>query len=361
MNQNNINITGEKIKHQICLPRVFSYSSFLLIICLFLFINFSIINVDMVSADSVIPEVEFIFPLEGVLVKHSINVVWDAWDLDGSELDIFLYYSNENSENWTRINSEPLENDGIFIWDCSDLMDGHYFMFITAVNSNNQIGHGNSGLFTIDNDNSPLTIRELTIKDTTINSEDYVKNGDNVEISATISYGSYLEINDILADLSCFNIYEPTQPDSFDGTVAVWIINYVSCSNPNGVLKIDVEVDRLVQKSQTIISDHTSPNFEIKSPINGFYFLKRNLISINSIIVVGVIPIDIAANDNYFIKTVDIYLDDTLFVSFSNGPYAIDINERLIGFHTLKVKMRDGAGNSFESSFSLFCYNLFVF
>lgn len=329
-----------------------------LILSIMVFSSFNLLIVDIASGNSDIPEVDFIYPVENALVKKTLNITWLARDLDGSNLDIVLYYSNENDDDWIRINDEPLENDGIHRWDCSNLIDGHYQLYMNAVDFDNNIGHDKSGVFTIDNDNSLLSISSIMIKDTTIDSTEFVKNGDAVEISAKILHGAHVHKEDISADLSCFVLSNNVPPDSFDGSTAIWTLPYITCATENGILQIDIDVDTLVQASKTIISDNLPPDLEIIAPRNGLYILQRKLFSIESIFVIGKIPILLEASDNFGIENIKIYVDNELYSTLNKAPYDTEINRKMVGFHNINVKIIDKAHNDIDISFTVFCFNL---
>lgn len=311
----------------------------------------------MVSADF-FPEVELISPQPSSVYTSSVSIQWIASDPYDLQLEIFMYYRSESNDSWIRISTDSLNNSGSFNWDCSHLPDGHYYLMIEAVNSQNYIGHDSSELFTIDNDNSALDISDVEITNDQGIDKEYIRNDDNLVITATIQHGQDLTENDIFADLSELGKKDSVHPDNYDGTKAEWNISHINCENENGEIVITINVDNIEQKNVELTADNTPPEISITSPQNGFYVLDNKLLPKDNLVVIGPCQLDITVDENVAIDEVQIYIDDELFKSLNSEPYEIYLNTRLIGNHNIKVNINDKVGFSDSAEINGFFFIL---
>ena len=101
------------------------------------------------------PTIQLIYPTGGEILKDTVTIRWYAIDSeDGSNLPIYLFYSDDNFETWYQIN-DVLDNTGEYEWDTTRLPDGTYELLIEAVDSDNNIGHDSSEPFQIKNHDEP--------------------------------------------------------------------------------------------------------------------------------------------------------------------------------------------------------------
>lgn len=303
------------------------------------------LNQPMVSADF-FPEVELISPQFSSVFTSSVSIQWIASDPNDLQLEIFMYYRFESNDSWTRISRDSLNNSGSFNWDCSHLPDGHYYIMIEAVNSQNYIGHDSSELFTIDNNNSSLDISSVEITNGQGLDKEYIRNEDTIVITATVQHGQDLTETDICADLSELGKGESLHPDNYDDSKAVWNISHINCENENGEIVIKINVDNIEQKTVKLTADNIPPEISITSPQNGFYLLNNRLFPKDNLFIFGPCQLEIAVDENVAIDEVQIYIDDELFESLNSNPYDIYLNTRLIGNHNINVNIYDKVGFS---------------
>jgi hypothetical protein len=185
------------------------------------------------------------------------------------------------------------------------------------------------------------------ITDATLERTDYTKNGDAVEITATIG-GNPIAIS---ADLSGLGKGTNVPPTSFTGTVAKWIVSSINCSPPNGTITVRVTaVDPTGDESGnlgTIIADNAIPTIEIIRPVPGVYFRDRaRRIHFSYPFVIGPITIRVNAQDSGSgIRTVEFYIQDILKSNVSEAPYAFFWDDAVFGFFILKVVAYDSVGH----------------
>ncbi len=80
------------------------------------------------------PEIEVQEPEdEGEEADQEFTIVWHAEDEDGDEVLIDLYYDeDENPGNGMTLIADDLENTGEYVWDCSDVSAGEYYIYALA-------------------------------------------------------------------------------------------------------------------------------------------------------------------------------------------------------------------------------------
>ena len=128
-----------------------------------------------------------------------------------------------------------------------------------------------NNIFTIDNVGPSIT--DITITDTTIGNTEYTKDGDTVEVIATIT-GNPVSI---LADLTELGGGIDIEPDSYTGSIAKWTLNSIACSPSNGPLTVIVTAADSTGDSSFnfggIIADNLPPEIIITRPGAGLYFM----------------------------------------------------------------------------------------
>ena len=91
------------------------------------------------------PVVSVVSPTRnGEIFVGSVNIQWDASDLDGDSLSITLQYSADGGTNWTNI-ATGLSNTGYYLWNTTGLAVGsNYLVKVTATDNsaNHLVGYG---------------------------------------------------------------------------------------------------------------------------------------------------------------------------------------------------------------------------
>jgi len=106
--------------------------------------------------DTDVPTVQLKYPTGGEILKDTISIEWYAHDfIDGYNLPIYLYLSDDNGESWSLFADNPLENTGEYRWDTTKLPDGTYELIVEALDDEDNIGHDSSEPFEIDNHYEP--------------------------------------------------------------------------------------------------------------------------------------------------------------------------------------------------------------
>ncbi|MCD6468111.1 MAG: hypothetical protein J7L32_02205, partial [Thermoplasmata archaeon] len=144
-----------------------------------------------------------------------------------------------------------------------------YVVNASATDVAGNIGTADSNSFTYD-DAAP-SVSNVLITDTTINSTLYVKDGDTVNVSATVTDAglSAGDTNYIKANLSGFYGGSGHTADiatGYNGTVAWWIISGVTCSPSDGTVTVTINASDPAgnynnTESDTITADNTAPTF----------------------------------------------------------------------------------------------------
>jgi Putative metal-binding motif len=105
------------------------------------------------------PTTILFYPEGGETLQGTVTVIWfvhDSQDEHWSELPIYLYYLDDLN-NWNQIwkGYKGPQYNHIFLgevtWDTTSLPDGTYRLLLSAVDSNGNVGHDESGPFLIKN------------------------------------------------------------------------------------------------------------------------------------------------------------------------------------------------------------------
>jgi len=103
----------------------------------------------------------------------------------------------------------------------------------------------------------------LLTNDTLDHTDDYVKDTDQITVTATITDGGGLTAADITADLTGLGGGAAVNPDTYDAGVATWVLTSVACTPSDGTVTVTVTAtDALGNESSgsdTIIADNTAP------------------------------------------------------------------------------------------------------
>jgi len=80
-----------------------------------------------------VPDVKLIYPQGGETLSDNVKIIWEAIDDSDPYLDIYLFYSDNNGDTWTKI-GDVFENNNEFDWDTTLIPDGTYILMIQAEN-----------------------------------------------------------------------------------------------------------------------------------------------------------------------------------------------------------------------------------
>ena len=321
----------------------------------------SIVLVKVLDMGADIPIIQLYYPTGGEVVSGTVTLDWFAADSNhqGESLPIYLFYKASSDDAWIRINDDALPNTGQYNWDVGSLSDGEYILLIEAVNSCNGMAHETSDPFMVDNSHAMSNITEISIIDTTINSSQWVKNGDTVEIIIEITEASGLSMDEITANLTGFGCGANVSPDSFDGYTACWVVTNVECAIPNDAITINVKVGDIDAVSATIFADNTKPELTIDKPEDGFYMFNRKIIPLEKSIILGAFTFEFDVDDAGGIEKTEIYIDEELKTTLSEGSFEWYLNMKISGKHSLKFVTYDCAGNKDTISTMITMFNLF--
>lgn len=281
------------------------------------------------------------------LVEH---LDWDFtfrtmfWEED---LEISVQYSTTGVSPWSTL-ADQQQNDGSYLWDTSGYPDGgNYRVRIIAEDYINTLGADQSdNKFEIDN-TGPL-VSNVDITDTTIGSTEYTKDGDSLEITATIEGNPIL----ITADLSGFGKGEAVTPTSFVGTTASWLVNTILCTPSDGEIEVSIRAEDptgdISGNTGTIIADNTPPTVAISRPGPGLYIMdSMRLVPFSYPLIIGQITMRAEAEDaGSGIKEVEFIIDDRLQANLSEVPYEFLWDEAAFGFFTVEVIATDNVGQT---------------
>lgn len=115
-------------------------------------------------------------------------------------------------------------------------------------------------------DGTPPSVTGVLIHNTSIDNDNFVKNTDNIIVTATVTDASALTVDDITADLSSFyggTGHTADNPASYAGSVATWSVNGVTCNPSDGVITVTIgaadAAGNTGSGSDNITADNTPP------------------------------------------------------------------------------------------------------
>jgi len=276
------------------------------------------------------------------------------------DITINVEFSMTGSAPWSTI-VENTANDGSYSWDTSPFPDGeNYKVRVVARDELNNLGVDESDeTFRVDNDGP--AIYDITIMDTTVSSSEFVKNGDTVEITATVT-GNPQEIT---ADLTGFGLGSNVSYTSYTGGVAKWMLQTVSCIPANGPITITIRAEDTTGDTTSnyasIIADNTEPSIDIIKPGPGFYFMDgMRLLPFAYPFIIGQITISVEADDEHSgIEKVEYYLENDLEATVTEVPYNWLWDRAATGFFDLEIRAYDTVGHvAVDEINDLFIINL---
>jgi len=323
------------------------------------------------------PIITLFFPNGNEHLRDIVNITWNASDLKNyrympnyteelnyNNISVDILLSKDGGKKWD--DEDPIvcnfpANSTFYLWDTSDIEDGIYYKIkinVTDENDNcrNDISSNN---FSICNDGAYIS--KVTITDIIINSTEYFKDGDDLEISANI-ISEGLTKSSIWADLSCFEKHgENDHPESYNGITAIWILKNVEC-NLNDKITINIYAEDkkgiIATNIGTIICDNKPPTINITKPKNGVVYLLNMEIPfiktiLNNTVIFGRITFIVSPYDNNKVKKVKWYLDENLTYESHDGEnhyWSWNIpNRHPLLLQTFYVEVYDYAENFYQS------------
>jgi hypothetical protein len=278
-------------------------------------------------------------------------------------LGIDVEFSLTGVSPWSTI-AEGQTNDGSYFWDTTTYPDGVFnrVRILAMDEIGNLGGDASDGTFTIDNDGPSIT--DVIITDTTISNNEFVKDGDNVEITATI-VGDPITIE---ADLTNLGGGSAVAATSYTGTTAKWNLNTVTCSPKDGEISVTITAIDTTGDSGvnigTITSDNTEPYLEITRPGPGLYIMdSMRLLPFSYPFIIGQMTVIAEATDGGSgIQNIEFYLENRLEANDTEAPYDWLWDEAATGFFKLEVTAYDNVGHTTtEEMRDIFIINLDIF
>jgi hypothetical protein len=161
---------------------------------------------------------------------NNLTITADMTGFGGSATMAPTYYSTSTGDAYWNLTNVV----------CSP-SDGLIYVNITATDDAGNVGTGQD---TIKSDNTAPVIQWVLITDTTIGSTDYVKDGDDVQVTALITDAHQEDMDEtmITANLTCFSLGAYVNPDWYDTSTgtAYWNLTNVVCDPSNGVITVEV-------------------------------------------------------------------------------------------------------------------------
>lgn len=265
-----------------------------------------------------------------------------------TDIDVTIQYSNTGVSPWSTI-AENVPNTGVYYWDTAayGVPNGpSYKVRVVALDEIQNMGADESDDKFIIN-NGGISIYDIVITDTTIGSTEYVKDGDTVMITATVT-GDPVSIT---ADLTGFG-YGSSVNASFAGGTATWIISNVRCTPADGTVSITITaVDQTGNEgygAASIIADNTPPTVRITKPLPGLYIMdSMRLLPFSYPFIIGQITIEAdASDDGSGVEKVEFILENKVEANVSEPPYTWLWDRAATGFFKLAVKAYDNVGHT---------------
>jgi hypothetical protein len=275
--------------------------------------------------------------------------MWFAHDDNDPNLDIYIYADAVKVAG-------PIPNTGSYMWSSSSISDGTYDFIVEAFSGMRIVNFDTAEDVTVDNGYAGVKVASVEITDTTTGSTQWVKNGDTVEITASITGAQHLNSWEITADLTGFGLgINPA--DHWDGYTAHWLVTSIRCPD-DGEITVTVYADG-ISNSATITADNNGPQISIVKPDAGLYLFNRKFLPISNTIILGPITFEIDATDTSGISKVEYYIDNDLKAVVEEEPFNWYMNLKLLGTHKLEIKVFDLAGNTNVAEMFATIWNLF--
>jgi len=96
----------------------------------------------------------------------------------------------------------------------------------------------------------------------------------------------------------------------------------------------------------------------MEKPDRALYIFDRKTLPLPIPLVIGDITVEVTADDDVAISNVSFYIDDQLKYTDYTPPYTWLWDEKVFGFHTIKVVATDTSGNTASAEQRVFIINL---
>ena len=263
--------------------------------------------------DTVPPDVEITAPSDGAYLRGEVQVNASATDDRGVERVEF--YIND-----TLVHTD-YDAPYTYEWDTTAWADGSYVVNATAYDTS---GNANSTSITVVVDNTEPEGQILAPED-----------GSHVRGVVTINVSgsdANLEVIELYINDTLVASWSSSGTHTYEWDTTAW---------DEGSYEIELVVVDLAgnvfHEAITVIVDNTPPEGSILSPSDGAY-------------VRGVVTINVTGGDAH-LEVIELYVDDTLVASWdANGTYSYAWNTTSWsdGAHTIRLVVRDLAGNTWE-------------
>ncbi|MCD6222435.1 MAG: hypothetical protein J7K12_01965 [Thermoplasmata archaeon] len=107
----------------------------------------------------------------------------------------------------------------------------------------------------------------------------------------------------------------------------------------------------------TILPDTTAPKISIERPERALYVGNRKIMAFLFTVSIGKIMIEAKATDNVGVSNVSFYIDDIMKNESFVPPYTWLWDEKIAGFHKIKVIAHDFAGNAGNDEKKILIFN----
>jgi len=266
-----------------------------------------------------------------------------------NDLNIDIQYSPIGGVQWITLGNYE-SNDGVYLWDTTSFPDGIYYKIrVIASDKMELIGIDESDeVFTVDQTGPIIT--DIIINDVSIENTNYVKDGDDVKITATISGNP----NVINADLSGFGKGSSVSPTRYIGDTVTWDIPSVVCLPSDGTITVIINAtdqnDDTSSGAGQIVADNSVPEIDVLRPLPGIYLWNsQRILPYAYPVVFGEMTVRIDATDLgsgidkvEFYRT--LYPDSELMATIQQNPYEWLWDERAFGFFKIKIIAYDTVG-----------------
>ncbi|MDG6218705.1 MAG: right-handed parallel beta-helix repeat-containing protein [Candidatus Thermoplasmatota archaeon] len=321
--------------------------------------------------DPLAPNVSIIYPNGGENLFGNVTICWNASDLKPDwpgyignhvktakkNLSIDISISNDGGAHWKYLATE-LQNTGFFEWNTTnnEFKDGmEYLILINATDNHSNKGTDvSSNTFVLNNNGGPI-VSNIFIRNIEIDSSEYLRNNDNININANI-IGDEVNKDTIWADLTEFGLNSKCYPDEYNGVTASWFISNVNLEKEYGQIRVNITAynSKGYGENYGIITlDNIKPYVKIYEPESGIYVNNRRIIGLPNIIdsiAIGKITIRMVATDQSGISEVRWYLDEEMKESYivksnSENRFEWTVPSLMFFKHKVRVMVYDNARN----------------
>jgi hypothetical protein len=285
------------------------------------------------------PDLQVVYPNGGEILARVIDIQYIAADIDGDDVKIDLYYTNNYGATWESIASNQ-ENTGSYLWNTTNLPDGEYYIRADAKDTEGNKEYDLSdNFFNLSNTNPVITIN--SISPASIFTGTVTINFTTSKIAALTN----VSVNGNNATLITNQTYD-------------YIYTYdVTMSDTEGTTNVTINMTDLAGLTATTIGtfviDRTGANMTAEIPSNGTYVAdNRPLISLDMDEPRGINESTIRLIlDGTVYDTGSVELDYAVSSQIVTLTLAANLTE---GLHNVVVSADDMLGNSATYSWEFY-------